>query len=120
MKVIGYVSGDDKERQKAKIKSYSELYGLELVVICEGEGRDKAMEFMGFANADGFIVYSLSNLTPSLKVWFELQEKYFTNPKKHLFSVSQGIDTRTANGKFLLHTILSLAQYEIERSIEVK
>lgn len=134
-KVIGYArvstemqadSGYSLEAQRQDIERYCELYNLELIEIIADEGIsaksmnrpgiEKALNILTSGMAGGLIIAKLDRLTRSIRDLAALLEKYFT--KYNLMSVSEQIDTSSASGRFVLHILVSVAQYEREATSE--
>lgn len=142
MRCIGYVrvstemqvdAGYSLEAQRQDIERYCELYKIELVEIISDEGvsaknirrpgLEKALKIL--QEIDGLIVAKLDRLTRSVKDLGHLLDKYFKY--SNLISVSEKIDTSSANGRFVLNILVSVAQYEreatserVKRSMDVK
>lgn len=132
MKVISYcrVSSEEQARegislaaQEAKIRSYAELYGLEIVecIVDAGvsaknlkrPGLHHALALLDAGEAEGIVVLKLDRLTRSVSDWATLIEGYF-GKQYALLSVSDQIDTRTAAGRLVLNVLISVAQWERE------
>lgn len=135
MKMIGYCrvstemqadEGYSLDAQREDITQYCNLYKMELVEIVSDEGRSaKNMDRPGLAKVlsmlrnkevDGLIVAKLDRLTRSVKDLGHLLDKYFKD--LNLISVSEKIDTSSANGRFVLNILISVAQYEREATGE--
>src|SRR5438128_9519593 len=114
-RVVGYIrvsteqqaaEGVSLEAQREKIMAYARLYDLALVdIIVDAGGSAKTLERPGlqhalslliYDTADALLVTKLDRLTRSVKDLGTLIDRYFT--RYALMSVSDQIDTRTANG----------------------
>ena len=132
MKVIGYVrvSTDEQkqsalglEAQRAKIVSYCQLYGLELLGIYEDSASGRAINnrealqeglaVLKRGKAEGLIVAKLDRLTRSVRNLGSLLENYFVK-RFSLFVVDEQVNTRTAAGRLMLNLLTSVAQWERE------
>ena len=132
MKVLGYtrVSIEDQERsglgledQEAKIKSYCDLYDLDLVTLLNDtasgksmhnrEGFQQSLAALRKGEAEGLIVAKLDRLTRSVRDLGTLLEDYFEK-QYSLFVVQEQVDTRTAAGRLMLNVLMSVAQWERE------
>jgi site-specific DNA recombinase len=135
MRTILYcrASTDDQqitlEAQRAKLEAYASLYELAVVeiIIDDGEsakslnrpGLQRALAMLRDGLADGLAVAKLDRLTRSVADWQSLIDAYFgERAGKHLFSVADSIDTRTAAGRLVLNVLLSVAQWEREAIAE--
>jgi DNA invertase Pin-like site-specific DNA recombinase len=143
LRVIGYVrvSTDEQGRegvslalQQAKIAEYCRLYDLDLVRVESDPGSSaRTLDRPGIKSAlddlrrakpgrkadaqsiDGIVIYKLDRLTRSIANWDQLIQEFFNDKiGKRLFSVSDQIDTRTANGRMFLNLIMTIAQWERE------
>jgi site-specific DNA recombinase len=132
MKVVGYVRvSTDKQAdegvslnlQAEKIRSYCQLYNLELVDLIEDSGESAkdlnrpgvqmAIGMMDRKIVQGIVVYKLDRLTRSILDMGNLIQKYFDKGTR-LISVQEQIDTSSATGKFFLNIMMSFSQYERE------
>lgn len=111
--------------QESKLKAYCELYDLELVkiVVDGGEsakslkrpGITEALAMLKAGQADGLVVLKLDRLTRSVSDLNYLIEGYFCEKAgRHLFSVTDAIDTRSASGRLVLNILASISQWERE------
>src|SRR5208282_3101341 len=127
MRVIGYprvsteeqaTSGQSLSAQRSKLEAYAKLYDLELVEIIEDAGESgktlnrpglqRALAMIRAGEADGLVICKLDRLTRSIGDWQELIDGFFGEKAgKHLFSVSDAIDTRSAAGRLVLNVLLS-------------
>jgi site-specific DNA recombinase len=140
VRVVGYVrvstedqgsEGVSLANQEAKIREYCKLYDLQLVRIESDPGVSaKTLDRPGLKSAlddlrrgksrrnpgvDGILIYKLDRLTRSIGNWDRLIQEFFNEKvKKRLFSVSDQIDTGTANGRMFLNLIMTIAQWERE------
>jgi site-specific DNA recombinase len=140
MRVIGYirVSTEEQEKegvslplQEQKIRDYCGLYDLELIRIesdpgvsaktLDRPGLKSALEALKSARSrvEGLVIFKLDRLTRSIGDWDHLIKELFNDKiGKQLFSVSDQIDTRTANGRFFLNLMILIAQWEREIIVE--
>ncbi|HIE44241.1 MAG TPA: recombinase family protein [Candidatus Omnitrophica bacterium] len=131
MKVIGYIrvsteeqarEGISLEAQEAKIKSYVELHNLGEVEIIRDEGksgkdlnREGIQEILRLAKEkriNHLIVYKLDRLTRRTLDLLTLIEEVFKPNNVEIHSITEKIDTSTAQGKFFLTIIGALSQME--------
>jgi DNA invertase Pin-like site-specific DNA recombinase len=63
------------------------------------------------------VVWKLDRLGRSLEGWVALLNR-LQSQQVHFKSLSEGLDTKTAAGRFLLHVLASLAQREPELMLE--
>jgi len=114
-------SGVSLEAQLAKIKSYAQLYDLELVDLVIETGSAKSLEREGLiaalgrlqaGDASALIVTKLDRLTRSVGDLGRLVDAYFKDFA--LLSVAEQIDTRTAAGRLVLNILASVSQWERE------
>lgn len=136
-KVVGYIRvsteiqadyGYSLEAQRQDIVRYCELYNLELIEIVADEGISaksmerpgilKALNILMSGMAGGLIVAKLDRLTRSMRDLAAMLEKYFSQTKYNLISVSEQIDTSSASGRFVLYILTAVAQYEREATSE--
>ncbi len=135
-KAIGYVRVSTEEQakegisidaQKEKLHQYAELYNIELIDIkvdagqsaksLDRVGLEEALATLGTGNADALLIYKLDRLTRSVADLGRLIDKYF-NEEYQLLSVTDHIDTRTANGRLILNVLGSVSQWERETIVE--
>jgi len=136
LKVIGYVRVSTEEQaregvslaaQEQKLRTYAELYELELVELItdagvsakslERPGLRRALEQLADGQAEGLLIAKLDRLTRSVADWNALIDGYFAK-KAALLSVADQIDTRTAGGRLVLNVLISVAQWEREAIAE--
>jgi site-specific DNA recombinase len=138
MKVVGYarVSTDEQategvslDAQAEKIRAYCGLYALDLVAVVTDPGTSAkslarpgltcALDLLDTGKACGVVVAKLDRLTRSVADLAELLARYFGDAGgRHLFSVADSIDTRTAAGRLVLNVLTSVAQWERETIVE--
>lgn len=117
--------GVSLDSQIAKLKAYSELYDLEVVevIVDAGEsaknlkrpGIQRALDMLRTGKADGLVVLKLDRLTRNVGDLSNLIETYFSDKAgKHLFSVCDSIDTRSAAGRLVINILASISQWERE------
>ena len=139
-RVIGYIRVSTAEQasegyslaaQEAKLRSYAELYDLDLVRIEADPGQSgkdldrpalqAALEALRSGDADAILVGKLDRLTRSVADMARLIDEFFGEKAPHkaaLFSVADQIDTRTAGGRLVLNVLVSVAQWERETIAE--
>lgn len=110
--------------QKAKLRAYAKLYGLELVdVVVEAgasartlnrPGLQSALGMLEAGKAEALVVVKLDRLTRSVKHLGSLVDEYFSTGRWALMSVSEQIDTRTAAGRLVMNILASVSQWEAE------
>jgi len=137
VKVIGYIrvsteeqasGGISLEAQAEKIRTYCNLYDLELVeIVCDAGESAKSLKRPGMQQIletletgrhlkgciDGVVIAKLDRLTRSMKDLSYLIEKYFDS-RFSLFSVSENLNAKTAAGRLVLNILASVAQWERE------
>jgi DNA invertase Pin-like site-specific DNA recombinase len=130
-RVVGYIRvsteqqadhGVSLEAQREKIQAYAKLYDLELIDIVvdagasaktlDRDGLQHALSLLTSGQADALLVTKLDRLTRKVKDLGTLIEEYFE--RYALMSVSDQIDTRTANGRLVLNILTSISQWERE------
>lgn len=133
MKAIGYarVSTEDQaislEAQQAKIRSYCQLYELELVemVAEEGSGRtttkrpklQEALRRIEAGEAQALVVLKLDRLTRSVSDLCQLMD-FLSQDGRRLCSVQEHVDTTTSTGRLMANILGTFAQFERERIAE--
>ena len=134
-RAIGYIrvsteeqakEGISIEAQAAKLHQYAELYGIELIDIktdagqsaksLERDGLKEALGALERGDAEALLIYKLDRLTRSVADLGRLIELYFD--KYQLLSVTDHIDTGTANGRLILNVLASVSQWERETVVE--
>jgi len=130
-RAIGYVRVSTREQgekgislksQKKMIQNYAELEGLTLLQIVEDRGRsgknlnrpgiEQVIELCEKRGIDHIIVYKLDRLTRKTIDLLSLVEKVFTRNDIEFHSITEKIDTTTAQGKFFLTLMGAMAQME--------
>lgn len=134
MRAIGYVrvstdqqatDGVSLEAQAAKIRTYCELYGIELAGIevdagasassLERPGLTRALAALDAGEVDGLVVVKLDRLTRSVRDLDALLSQYFTGSNaKALVAVAEQVNTETAAGRMVLNVLVSISQWERE------
>jgi site-specific DNA recombinase len=133
MKAIAYVrvSTEDQaregvsiENQIEKVKAYATVKDLELIEVVEDAGRsgknferegiEKTLEVLKSGEAKAIIVYKLDRLTRSTKDLLNLVYDLFIPNDIALHSISENLDTTTANGRFFLTMLGGIATWERE------
>lgn len=138
MRIIGYVRVSTEEQaqdgvsltiQRDRVTAYCELHGLDLVAIEADEGVSakslnrpalkRALDRLRAGEADGMVITKLDRLSRSVADWAALIDGYFgERGGRHLASVGDSIDTRSAAGRLVLNVIMSVAQWEREKLSE--
>lgn len=136
MKAIGYVRVSTEEQaatgcsltaQTDKIRSYCQLYGIDLIEIIEDAGQSaktlgrpglqQALSMLDDGNVRGLVITKLDRLTRSVRDWATLIERYFGG-KASLLSVDDKIDTASAAGRVVLNLLICISQWERETIAE--
>jgi len=132
---IGYVRVSTEEQaregvsidaQTAKLRQYAALYDIDLVDIqidagasaksLDRPGLEAALTALTEGQAGALLIYKLDRLTRSVADLGRLIEQYFN--EYTLLSVSDHIDTRSANGRLVLNVLASVSQWERETIVE--
>lgn len=110
--------------QQAKAHAYASLYDLEPVetLVDAGvsaktltrPGLQQALACLEDGTAQALLVVKLDRLTRSVGDLGWLIEHYFAPGKAELMSVTEQIDTRSANGRLALNVLMSVSQWERE------
>jgi len=135
-RVIGYIrvstegqaeEGVSLAAQREKIECYAALYDLELVAVMEDAGASArtlkrpglqaALAALTAGEAEGLLVAKLDRLTREVAGLGYLLDKYF-GKSFALFSVGEQINGRTAGGRLVLHVLMSVSQWEVEKCSE--
>ena len=108
--------------QRAMVKAYAGLYGLELVAVVEDAGISaKTLDRPGLqtvlamlrrGEVQAVVVAKLDRLTRSVRDLGALIEGPFV--KAALLSVGEQIDTRSAGGRMVLNLLATVSQWERE------
>jgi DNA invertase Pin-like site-specific DNA recombinase len=114
--------GVSLEAQQAKVRTYADLYDLDLVEVVvdagasaktlDRPGLTRVLSMLKRGEVDAVVVMKLDRLTRSVADLGTLVDTYFQ--KAALLSVSEQIDTRTAGGRLVLNVLASVAQWERE------
>ena len=131
MKAVGYIrvsteeqarEGISLEAQEDKIKKYADLHSLELVEVISDEGKSgkdlnregiqKIISLCQEEKVNHLIVYKMDRLTRRLLDLLTLIEEVFKPNKVQFHSITEKIDTATAQGKFFLAIMGAMAQME--------
>ncbi|MFQ5835883.1 MAG: recombinase family protein [bacterium] len=129
MKAIGYIristqeqakEGISLEAQEDKIRKYAVLHNLSLIEVVRDEGKSgkdlnrqgiqKVIALCEKRKVDHLIVYKMDRLTGKTLDLLILIEGIFKPNKVQLHSITQRIDTSTAQGKFFLTIIGAMPQ----------
>jgi site-specific DNA recombinase len=136
-KAIGYarVSTDGQaeegvslEAQSVKIKACAAMHDLYLVGIIEDagvsgsslkrDGLSKVLAMLDSAEIDTVIIAKLDRLSRSVTDTLGLIQRYFSDGERQLISVADSLDTKTANGRMIITSLSTLAQWERETIAE--
>lgn len=131
VKAIGYtrVSTEEQARegisleyQESKIKQYAELHNLDLMKVISDQGksgkdlnREGVNEILSLIKKKAItniIVYKMDRLTRRTFDLLYLVEEVFKKNNVQFHSISEKIDTTTAQGNFFLTIIGAMAQME--------
>jgi len=131
MKAVGYIrvstqeqarEGVSLEAQEDKIKKYVDLHNLGDISIIRDEGKSgkdlnregmqKVISLCEKKEIDHLIVYKMDRLTRRTLDLLTLVENVFKPNKVRFHSITERIDTSTAQGKFFLTIIGAMAQME--------
>jgi len=131
MKAVGYIrvsteeqarEGISLEAQEDKVKKYADLHSLELIDVISDEGKSgkdlnregiqKVITLCKDRSIDHLIVYKMDRLTRRLLDLLTLIEEVFKPNKVQFHSITEKIDTATAQGKFFLAIMGAMAQME--------
>lgn len=110
--------------QQQKASAYAGLYDLTIIdtIVDAGvsaktldrPGLQRALTMIESGEAQALLVVKLDRLTRSVGDLGRLIERYFSPGKAELMSVSEQIDTRSANGRLTLNVLMSVSQWERE------
>lgn len=116
--------GVSLDAQQQKASAYAGLYDLTIVdtIVDAGvsaktldrPGLQRALAMIENGEAQALLVVKLDRLTRSVGDLGRLIERYFSPGKAELMSVSEQIDTRSANGRLTLNVLMSVSQWERE------
>ena len=131
MKAVGYIrvsteeqvrEGISLEVQEDKVKKYADLHNLRLTEIIRDEGKSgkdldregmqKVMTLCRDRSVDHLIVYKMDRLTRRTLDLLTLVEEVFKPNKVQFHSITERVDTSTAQGKFFLTIIGAMSQME--------
>lgn len=131
MKAIGYIrvstqeqvrEGISLEAQEDKIRKYAELHNLNLIEVVKDEGKSgkdlnregiqKAISLCQEERINHLVVHKMDRLTRRTLDLLTLVEEVFKPNKVQFHSITERIDTSTAQGKFFLTIIGAMAQIE--------
>lgn len=124
MKAIGYVRVSTQEQKRAtmsleaqedKIRKYAHLHNLSLMEVVrdeeksgedlDREGMQEVMALCEKGEVDHLIVYKMDRLARNILDLLVLMERTLKPNKVQLHSVSERVDTSSAQGKFFLMII---------------
>ena len=130
-KAIGYtrVSSEEQakeglslEVQKDKIEKYAGLHNLDLLKVITDEGKsgknlnregiNEILSLISDGSISHIIVYKMDRLTRRTFDLLYLVEEVFKRNKVQFHSITERIDTTTAQGNFFLTIIGAMAQME--------
>jgi site-specific DNA recombinase len=131
MKAVGYIrvsteeqvrEGISLEVQEDKVKKYADLHNLRLTEIIREEGKSgkdldregiqKVITLCKDRSVDHLIVYKMDRLTRRTLDLLILVEEVFKPNKVQFHSITERVDTSTAQGKFFLTIIGAMSQME--------
>jgi len=131
MKVMGYVrvsteeqarEGISLEVQEDKVKKYADLHNLDLIEVIRDEGKSgkdlnregiqKVITLCKDRSVDHLVVYKMDRLTRRTLDLLTLVEEVFKPNRVQFHSISEKVDTSTAQGKFFLTITGAMAQME--------
>ena len=131
MKAVGYIrvsteeqvrEGISLEVQEDKVKKYADLHNLRLTEIIRDEGKSgkdldregiqKIITLCKDRSVDHLIVYKMDRLTRRTLDLLTLVEEVFKPNKVQFHSITERVDTSTAQGKFFLTIIGAMSQME--------
>ncbi|MBA7493632.1 hypothetical protein ES702_04191 [subsurface metagenome] len=131
MKAVGYIrvsteeqvrEGVSLEAQEDKIKKYADLHNLELIGVIRDEGKSgkdlnregmqKVITLCKDRSVDHLVVYKMDRLTRRTLDLLTLVEEVFKPNGVQFHSISEKVDTSTAQGKFFLTITGAMAQME--------
>ncbi len=131
MKEVGYISVSTEEQvregislevQEDKVKKYADLHNLRLTEIIRDEGKSgkdldregiqKVITLCKDRSVDHLIVYKMDRLTRRTLDLLTLVEEVFKPNKVQFHSITEKVDTSTAQGKFFLTIIGAMSQME--------
>ena len=131
MKAVGYIrvsteeqarEGISLEAQEDKIKKYVDLHNLELVEVIRDEGKSgkdlnregiqKIISWCREGKINQLIVYKMDRLTRRTLDLLTLVEEVFKPNGIQFHSITERVDTSTAQGKFFLTITGAMAQME--------
>lgn len=131
MKAVGYIrvsteeqarEGISLEAQEDKVKKYADLHNLDLVEVIRDEGKSgkdlnregiqKVVSLCKDRSVDHLVVYKMDRLTRRTLDLLTLVEEVFKPNKVQFHSISEKVDTSTAQGKFFLTITGAMAQME--------
>lgn len=115
--------------QSHKLRLYCELKELDAACDLSDDGYSakdtrrpamtRLLEMMRAREIDGLVIYKLDRLTRSLRDWSNMIHEFFGEKGPiQLFSVTDEINTTTANGRLGLNILMSVAQWEREVNSE--
>lgn len=131
MKAVGYIrvsteeqvrEGISLEVQEDKVKKYADLHNLRLTETIRDEGKSgkdldregiqKVITLCKDRSVDHLIVYKMDRLTRRTLDLLTLVEEVFKPNEVQFHSITERVDTSTAQGKFFLTIIGAMSQME--------
>ena len=116
-----------------RVSAYCELHriALDATLIDKGMvtqrqtgGRssvlDEALSLLRIGGPSLLIVPSMSHLSLSVGNLARLVERHFGDGSFALVAIGEGVDTRTDNGRFVLHLLRTLARWDCEGAHNAK
>lgn len=110
--------------QRGRIRSYAELYSVEIVQTCVDDGKSgdtmnraglrDAFEALEDGQAEAVIVAKLDRLSRNIRDLLGMLNDYFTGDRYALLSVAEQLDPRTPAGRFAITILAACAQLELE------
>jgi site-specific DNA recombinase len=120
--------GASLDMQRKQLQAYAVAYGLEIVAELSDDVSAKSLERAGLqagldmlraGMAEALLVYKLDRLTRSVVDMGWLIAEYFGEKKPwRLMSLSDSLDTKSANGRLMINLLTTVAQWERETNGE--
>lgn len=119
--------GVSLDAQTAKFRGFADAKDFRLAKVewdalsgkdTNRPGLQRALAMLERGEAVGLVVHKLDRLTRDVGDFEDLLERYFRKGGFQLLSISDSIDTRTANGRFQLRIQMAMAEWERETIAE--